>query len=381
MCHGVIAGFLVAGGAIGSTPDEVATRVRHAASHEETQVILLAARSGADRLDPDADMTPLLAVAADASVRFELRQVAISAVLGCESESALRQCFGLAARWTEHLPGDCARELEVDGGGSSPVRSSEPYRLFSWFLQGAAVHPALRRVEDSPERRLVLNAAIRWNCMASALIRDLPMSDGERGRHVLHLVPLSGLNFGHPLLSALREPELAEIRRWVGDSFDEASGLSRKGYQAVKILATLGDQPGLEAIRALHERIPKGSFARDRAFLERMIQLGSARQSPEGILAQIRSPEALLTPGYMDWALASALSMGVSRQAIMSALDERKASMRAWAKARNSPARSYIARAEDRLAEFKQMAIAAGIMGPADWPDVKGSDGARGHGP
>lgn len=119
---GVVAGFALAVGGVAtaSTPDEVAARIRQARSLGEIESVIVAARSGEGRLDPNAEMSPLLALAADESARMECREAALGAVLNCDAEKALLEAFGLAALWAEHLPGDCSGEPEPEGGAHHP---------------------------------------------------------------------------------------------------------------------------------------------------------------------------------------------------------------------------------------------------------------------
>ncbi len=239
------------------------------------------------------------------------------------------------------------------------------------------MHPAVGGVADSPDRRIVLDAAIRWNtgffrkAPVARMIGELPMSEEERSRSVLHLARISDPSFGHPLLAHLREPELIEVRAWIRDAVDASSRLSRRGHRGVDIAAALGDQPGIEEMMRLLSRLPADHPKRAREYLELRIRWGRARQSPDEMMSMIRSVES---PINMDWALASALTMGVSPEGVADALEERKESMRADARARSTPRRSLIGVVEDNLSSIKQSAISAGILTPEDWPDVVSSD-------
>lgn len=239
------------------------------------------------------------------------------------------------------------------------------------------MHPALGVIPDSADRRVVLDAAIRWNtgflrkAPVARLIGEFPMSEPERSRAVLHLARMSDPSFGHPLLAHLREPELVEVRAWIRDAVGASSRLSRRGYRGVTIAAALGDPQGVEEAMLLLSRLPEDYPKRERGYLEDMIRVGRARQSPDEMATMIRSAE---WPIDVDWAIASALKLGVGRERVADALEERKGSMRAAARARSTSRRSLVGVVEELLSSIKQSAISAGILTSEDWPDVASVD-------
>ncbi len=114
-CAGVLGGRV--GAACAGNAEEIAKMILQTQSEGALESAAVAAKEGVWRLDADADVAPLLAIAGDDSVRSERRFTALGAALVGGGEEALLQAFGVAARWAGHLPGDRSGEVEEVGRG------------------------------------------------------------------------------------------------------------------------------------------------------------------------------------------------------------------------------------------------------------------------
>lgn len=313
-----------------------------------------------------SELDPLFAILDDRAERIERRDAALALVLSTQRGDVLNGLARRAAVWS-------ALALKCEDHPEATAAELDNARLFSRFAQGVVVHPAVPELNEPDVIRAVVDGMSRGLHMhhprAYEFVRRLSASNDEKSSLVYMLTARSvGQDLlACPELALLRESELKLLRQRVSSSSEEVT----IDDAAVTALAALGDPQGVEAIDQLVKRTASPQI---RATLGRILQIGRARHSEEGLLALIRDDSQAdweLIELASGWASEMGVAGGSIRAAILDYGEARRARCNRLPVDRQGPCRRGMMHL---LGRVKSVAVNAGFLSDSDWPDVAAVD-------